>query len=1620
MAQANQMPIQPPVQPPAQGPAQASTDTANNIVNQHPWMAQQSPEITSDLINGSADPLTVDTVDHVSRGTAVGTAITQHQNLYNSHSIWSEALGGVSNLASNVIHGIGHIVPGFQTVANWANKPLQEVQKDFKFIAAIYKDRGLGEGLLATAGVVAGGVLGSAIGPEGTALGATLGADLAGMGERQVLGRVIPDWQKPFTQSNDPKFIMNPGYVVANALSKLPGLKSLSDTQHGFGQTVSGLTDMGFDFTADPLVGLGKLSSALKRGEFLKGVATADGKQVGVVVTSKLANASDALSNFVFRNSGVQYSSEGVQMALEAGKNYTNAGLLGKVGNLFNPFTANARNFYRAAQTIAEKTNFAEIQAMFPGSDFSTSVAKDLAKADTPEKVAGVIGDSLYLRELNTQGDLQGMANRLVLPTQTLARSWYGKGVDNLLQKAGDPSLDATKNLLVPKKVAVKDEKGNFLDVNGGIQKDTGAEQAYTRMPGGLYSREADGTYSAWNALAGKVRTFTGYRALNLNRVLMEQSAKKLDLNSPDLGVTIYNMARYAMGKQAALEATANVMKHVGDDSAFNTQYSILLKEFAKAAGISDDANVIRNVTSQAQRAHVAGHNELRAYGQTVTGNVAPATKMLDVVDAKGNIVSQDPAQVALNESQIGGAGIIDFKQMRQAIKEANAYNRIYSKADDFFTWYTERAFAPLTLFTSGFGIRVSAGEAMHEIMRNGLGNYLKNIITANAMRYDRDLMTSPDMVKALVNHRGNALATAATPEDFAALPDGVVKENSMTRFLNEKEALWDKLKLPRPAGYVSRKLVPYVAADKVAIINKYQSLYGPILPSSLSSSHLAKLSTAAEDEVNTFAQLMRKPVKAGQDPLQLFDYTEPQYHPHWAVSLNNWSDSVFGKDIAADYLRLNQNGNFAKLSEESKWLKVQKLHEQRLIDMPKRYAELKNRMVGLRFGDPTSFAANQVQSVRALVEGADQTAHTDLMQNIADGKHVTADVLRDKPIESSPLKIIGRARPGTDNIFNKVIEAGHRNVIGPVIDHISREPIFNHYLYENYRAYKPALDAGLLSEDEALRLSGQAATAQIIPLIHNPALRSQMAMIHRNFAPFYFAQEQAMKRAGRLVLTNPAAFRDFQMIQQGMNNPGFVHTDASGQQYIVYPVLGHFGDAVARGMDALGFSQYVGLPVSVTGSTQSLLSVLPETKMPSVNPFANTAVSQLASRFPNFMGLGKIADRVANLATGSSPFDPNSSGHTSTNFLDTMIPNSSIRDLFNALHPDQRESMVHNAMISAIAAAFTSGQLDKEKFASMTPAEQQAVLDRIQHNAQTNLMVKGLLAFFLPLSPNVTNDYYTKNLQTFRSEFLQMTLPKSQGGQGMTLPSATAKFMEEHGKEGLDASSYTVSRTVSGSGGSSMPLSDNVLGWLGTHQGLLASHPFAAAYLVPQGPATPDALKIEKTLLAMHLREQRTPADFLNAVYITKGWTELQPSLLDYQAQLKEAQKTGDRVQVANLHAQWKNFTTNYGLSNPIWYADYQSPVKATSAQSALKQLQDLYQKNQLGSSNVVSGIKELLASYSDYHVQLAASTYDNGQRRTINYSTTVNSWNDYLNNLALAKPELANVISGVFKRVV
>ena len=148
------------------------------------------------------------------------------------------------------------------TAMSWANKPLQEVQKDYKFIHSLYADHGFGAGLLGTFGVLAGGAIGSILPGEGTVLGAGIGAALT----RNILGRVVPTYQNSFDKSNDPNYLVSFGRDIAHGLSNIPGFGTLGNTNTGLGQVVSGIADASFDFEADPLATAGKLNGALKKG----------------------------------------------------------------------------------------------------------------------------------------------------------------------------------------------------------------------------------------------------------------------------------------------------------------------------------------------------------------------------------------------------------------------------------------------------------------------------------------------------------------------------------------------------------------------------------------------------------------------------------------------------------------------------------------------------------------------------------------------------------------------------------------------------------------------------------------------------------------------------------------------------------------------------------------------------------------------------------------------------------------------------------------------------------------------------------------------------------------------------------------------------------------------------------------------------------------------------------------------------------------------------------------------------------------------------------------------------------------------------------------------------------
>ena len=1744
--------------------------------------------------------------------------------------------------AVNAVTKIPVVGKAIGTALSWANKPLREIQKDYKFIHSLYADHGFGAGLLGTLGVVAGGVIGTLGGPEGT----VIGADLAGAAVRNIMGRVVPTYQDSFNKSNDPKYLVSFGRDLAHALSNVPGFGTLANTNTGMGQVVSGVADASFDFEVDPLATFGKLKGAVKRGDNVAVATETDaitnvtkvkldpdtGKPIARAAMP-FATSGGALQNFLLSNSLVVHSADQLDMALgsvTAGPvNRAIADIVDKAVN--SPKTAAAD----IANTYGVKNGW------------SRAMSVALSKVSNVDQVTQIFKQALYSKELaDSSTEALGA---LKLPTKSVGKLLSEKiGVERIKKSEQGSTFNDQVNLLVPRKSAVMepvtDEAGNVtmqpktvtrMDAQGNRT----SEQVFKLNKPAIF---APG--DAMNALAAKVRTFTGRRPLSFDKEEMALSSKQVDMSDPNLGQTIYDIAYLSMPHRLALEHSSAFLTASSDTERLAMLHT-LHQEVLKNFGIADAQAT--PLFSQLKDASVGSEADHGVYAKLDGGDVG-------TVEVKPEYGS-NPKSMGIVIGHAYKGAMLDLKDIRQQLRSAKAYGALYNPVDDFFTMYTNVIFAPLALLSPAFGLRVSVGESLHQVMRRGLPSYISNVLAvtlkgmddkyklyhadkiaqglteadktaieleqktgvatpvtetevtkelnakeqavkgaydaANGERtakqnfdasrfhpdsvqaardgasdyaeqagikqdntidyknlkadkaraakiaeeynklpvmseaakpkYDAlaaevkqqfDYMTNKlgvqvefvdadpyknskemmadvsqgrlkvlktsttgphpyftneqnDMFRAVHDYFGHAATgrgfgqdgeeaawahhsqmfstdaraalttetrgqnswfhnngkkfaeqkTAILPDEYHQVPSDVARVEKQTiKSAPTSKAAWnaavnkvsDTRHTLMPMGWVAGKflksnLSTYLVKDKIRLMDEYQDVLGNRGPTAgVASAHQASQEMSAKDQIDMFTKTRGHGMVPGQELAGLTQF-DPHFHDYAAKNINMAARDEAQRDIARAYLKASKNPAFKNMSVQDQFASLVDGQAANIRNL-NMYKDYRNVLDGYTKAVPESFAKAQIDYLHGIVKGANGVVNMDLVGKIAKGEQVTGKELRQRPVEQMPVSVLGRrAQPRMSDALRQVEEKGYRTFVNPVMDYVSRQPLFNDFYARRRMANEPLIQMGLMSRDEAVRLSAIQATKEMIPAIHSPAIRSQFAVIHRNLLPFFFAQEQAMRRTGRLILTNPQAFRDFQIIQQGLNNPGFVHTDANGQKYIVYPGLGEAGNAISRGLNALGLSQFSGLPTSVTGNTASLLTVLPEMKMPGTSPFINLALGDLAKKFP-------WMDKAVNVASG---------GYPAQNMIDTLIPSATMRDLFNGMTMSDKESTVYNSKLSAIMAAYYHGDLPSN-FTSLPAFQQQTILTKIEHNAQSNLIIKGLFAFFLPLAPTVSNDYYNKQMQSLRSEYiglLNATDPAT--GAKYTAASALNKFIADNGERAL---SYTVAHTASGSGNAYAPLADSTVTWINNNQPILSNNAYstAAPYLIPQVGDSKDALSVENKLLVNHFRAKVSPKDFINSLYVKSGWQDLSDAYSGYQADIAQLRKNNDKNGMYQAGQQWKSIAATYGQSNPIWYADYMNPTKLETAAVAIKQFAVMQDKGMLNASTQGQKISTILDNYKLYHQDLIANTY-NGKHLP-GYGQAMDAWYSYMDNLAASDPQLSSVITGVFRRAV
>lgn len=1385
------------------------------------------------------------------------------------------------------------------------------------------------------------GTVGGAVaGAELGPVGAMLGADAGGFLSKELLGNSV--YQDSLQQANDPNYKVSIGRDIANAVG------AGGQTDSGWGKYVSGVADAVFDFKADPLVLAGKLKGAARLG------------QIGTAPTGRLAQAyNKLLTAGTDLNNPELYKfalARGLTRdVIENGQKVGTEIIPGTIGGLTARSQA-ARNFLdqiSPGQKIAEASQVADAFNSLGGHNQFQRVAKQIvnwnAAAPTRSAAAGRIIDNLpgqqglawELSGAKTPEDVLALYQRATHDEELFKRITLGTLPGRSLGRTfGAKIAESVRGIGSDGTVAGTGVKASAVTAADGTQ----LAPAIT----------TDG--SKLGVLGRTVKTFTGYRPFAIDNGTLQLSRVKFDPTDPASLQGVLRSMRFSMGNDLAREYAGRMAAAAssGDSGLAKSIWAESQVEMLKAAGVGSDTALMQRIAEQSRQI-IHGPEDTQFYGHGAERGAEVGSA--PITGASDGQVVEGTAPQALDEGQRGFLSYPDYTEVREAMRATRnpALKGPGALNDWLATKVTNSIFKPLALLNAGFGLRVAAAEAIPASMRYGAMNMLRTKVADIAAKQNFKLAAQGD-------EAGHIISAAA-----------------------------------RASGGIQR-LIGDPEMAKVAI-GLVQDFNGHIVSGVSSTGHnsyvLSELPADRQQAVldHLFGRGYGRITLHDTGDYRLFsDPHDPLFQERWLTELQKKSQlepyRAIARDVQSglptDQLVANEARRIGNGVYPSEQKILSRYHNQ----------------------TPEQFAADRVDAFRGLVTGRDGTLHSDLVDKVASAEKPTIEDLASKAPESAPTAVIGqKVAPymGT-NLRERIVAEGFKKVVDPIINNLSREPIFTNAVLEEQRALRPLLESGKIDDEMFRHLSYRRATHAILPQIHNPALKSQFAELASNFLPFYFAQEQAWKRYAHVAYANPAAFREYQVINQGLHDPGFVQADSQGNRYLNIPLVGEFGQALQGGAHAIGVPMVAALPMQFSGNLDSLKTVLPEASLPGVGPIGALSLKAVEHYFP------EAAGTIANVEGDQA--------HNATLF-DQMIPNAFLRNSVKAL--TGTGTSFHAAYMSSLAAAHFHGLDVKVEngvevpYSQWTPAEQQAYLDRVRNNAKSILFTKSLLNLFSPLSPKVDiGDVNKATKESLRDEFFRLQTPKAQGGLGMTYQDALANFLKEHGDKAI---SYTVAQSQNLSG-AQFPDSQAALDFLNNNKSLIGQFSGAAAYLIPQSRKAGDnASLVHNEIIKQGLRAQRTPDEFMSAVYEQAGNQQYYAAKAAHDAAVLQLGNNKPAVEAERQN--WDSFKTQFSLANPLWADAFNSPVRQQRAARLLKGLQDMFAAGATGQVSVPLGpqttaVQTLLNDWRAHQLSLAQIGADRSSSHQRQLEQ--DNWQSYLEAKATSNPELSGPIRSIF----
>jgi len=946
---------------------------------------------------------------------------------------------------------------------------------------------------------------------------------------------------------------------------------------------------------------------------------------------------------------------------------------------------------------------------------------------------------------------------------------------------------------------------------------------------------------------------------------------------------------------------------------------------------------------------------------------------------------SQGDAQFGAGiwKNQTGRLAFLDLGAARRAGAQMAGARDVIGRLDDFgYHAITQGIFKPLVLLTPSYAMHIALAEDIPNTLREGIGALVKSKIAGNVAMLGRRIGET----EAMDAEKSKAISALAYDMVTRGMDKAPTTLSADLQRRIENAAVY----LEATGGEA--------AAPGAASMHAYQAEVG-----------------GEERATNLLRRhYFDSPMRKSED-FGVLGPTDEQAVPAWQASIKEIANDESGQLAARELIAGARRGeNIETASGNASRVVAQYLREHPSeTDWSIRpnsgvTAAVPGFTKPAEWDNYDEFAHVKVQALRGVVRGGDKSVNAGILAHIADGTTPSRMELAAIPAESRPLLIKGRQMiPDGTGTVQRIANVGFRKVLNPMVNFLSRQHIALNEWDRQWELQKPLVAAGIKDYDEAVNTALDRTVNRVMRNVHNLTDRTQWTVTLRNWAPFYFAQEQAYRRMGRLLAEDPRAFRQYQLMISNIGDTGQIFQGQNSKGYFVMPGTGwltgsaSFLGALSEFKLPIVSSQPIGMGWNLSAS--SVIFPLSAGARPGWGPLVAIPTQAVAQAVGHFLPATLNADMTTSMDTILGP-------SANSSLWSNLVPNTIIQRWMTGMIPGFDERSFNSTAMQVLQTLDFEHKIPSPN-EMLNPRIAQQFIDRWRNQVQIMYAAKGIVGALTPVSPEL--------------QVQNWGLP-AELANDINKEKSLLKGMQVFLSKNPDATPFTVWQSASNEG-ISVPASVAAEKIINDNMGLINNPKYGNAALLllitPETNANYNA-NVYNEQLAQGIRAKLKPFDsssndqfpsYLNKLYIAAGDAlVLGKWYPQYEKQISGL--TGTMKYQAEQN--WQQTLLNYAALNPIWGTAF-NPGGNFSQREAqrgdlINQMRALLKSPDAPKSKIADETRTLLTAYDAHLNSLAIGTQDGFVGQSMSSIDT--TWKDNLYATVAAHPELTNVVTGLF----